>query len=252
MNALASASLDKHSMNELQFLALIVDDQKTSTAALTTMLERRDVDCLHAATLDEATNLLEKFCPHLLIVDINMGPHLSGLDWLAKVRKSDFAEIPAIILTGSSDVQTVKDSSLLGIVDYIVKPSNPSVMAKKIIDMKALLTHQKLYFLNIEANPFSVQVHLAMHIWAVSETGFCVSSHIANRHPLAFMNPQSSLFAEMEVTPLKKLTLFNYQKEMHWTTSYPVRNFCVATGWTESDLQKVRLWIRREHLGRNF
>lgn len=235
-----------------QYCVLIVDDQKDSTSALKAIMERRDFDCHVATNIEDANKKLEQLAPHLLIVDVNLGPSVSGLDWLSEVRKGRFGSIPAVILTATGDEETVRAAVKIGVDDFIVKDSEPQTMTKKIVALRARLQESVRYALTSKEEPLTAQVKIAMQISAISETGICVSSHIANRLPVSFSNPSSSLFKEIEVKPLKKITFLNYERETNWKSKAPMRNFCQANGWTEPDFKRVRLWIRRNKLGRSF
>lgn len=234
-----------------KYCVLIVDDQKDSTSILTTMLERRDFECFHAANIEEANKKLEELAPHLLIVDVHLGPNENGIAWLTEIRKGPFGFIPAIVLTSAGDEETVRTSIHLGIDDFVLKPLDSKVIAKKIVALQAKLDSHVFYSFNA-IEPIPVEATHTLRISAISETGFCLSSHIANRLPISFTNPVSTLFQEMEISPLKKITMMNYERETSWKSQAPMRNFCQANGWTEPDFKRVRLWIRRNKLGRSF
>jgi DNA-binding response OmpR family regulator len=239
-------------MGAENFCVLFLDDQKDSTAALTTLLERRDFQCHHAVNSQEATEKLERLLPHLLIVDVNLGPTESGLAWLEEVRKGPYGFIPAIVLTGSGQEQTIRDSIRIGIDDFIVKPSEPKVLIKKIMTILARLRERPSYSADFGSEPLPVRASLNLQIAAISETGLCLSSHIVNRKPLSFFKPKSSIFEELGVSQLKKLTLYNSERSVSWGSTFPIRNFCQANGWTEIDFKQIRLWIRKNKLGRNY
>jgi CheY-like chemotaxis protein len=64
--------------------------------------------------------------PVLLLLDLKM-PRLSGFDvlaWLA--TRSDFKELPAIVLSSSSDDSDIRRAKAAGARDYFVKPHNLS------------------------------------------------------------------------------------------------------------------------------
>ncbi len=235
----------------MRFEVLIVDDQIDSTSALTAMLERRGFTCHHAVNLAEAKVKLEAILPHLLVVDVNLGPTENGLAWLDEVRKGPYAFIPAIVLTSSSEEKNVGNSLRLGVDDYIIKPSSPQVLAKKITDLMTRLQTNVSYALDENDDTMLVVATLPLQISAISETGFCISSHIANREPITFNKPLSDLFDDIGAAALKKITFLNYEKT-GGRSLFPVRNYCQAIGWSEPDFKRIRLWIRRNQLGRNF
>ncbi len=235
-----------------KFCILIVDDQLEATASLKAMLERRDFECVSAVNTKEATEKLETHLPHVMIVDVNLGPDDNGLDWLEKVRSGPYANVPAIMLTGAGDVETIKKSARIGVDDYIVKPAGHTTLSKKIVAIQARLQIETPYAIKTSETPLPVKATFTARISALSETGLCISSHIMNRKPISFPSPRTSLFDELQVGALKKLTFLNNEREANQRSPYPIRNFCQASGWSEPDFKNIRLWVRRNKLGRTF
>ena len=67
-------------------------------------------------------NLLEKFLPDLILLDINM-PDIDGYGVLEMLKMNvRFADIPVIFLTSSTDRASVMKGLNLGAADYVVKP----------------------------------------------------------------------------------------------------------------------------------
>jgi ActR/RegA family two-component response regulator len=234
-----------------QFCALIVDDQIDSTMVLKTMMEHRGFKCYHALTAEEASTRIEEVLPHLLIVDVTLGPDSSGVDWLVEVRKGPFKFIPAVMLTGSGDQETVKNSMQLGILDYVIKPANASIMDKKIVSWIGRLK-DNIYKLDCENAPLDVEGSFDMQILAISETGICVSGILSNPEPISFTKVTSPFFQGIDVAQPQRVTFLNYEKSTNAGGQNPIRNFCQVSGWTEPDFKRIRLWIRSNHLGRNF
>lgn len=97
--------------------ALIVDDERLARQELRRMLaEHLDVEVAgEARNADEAEDLLERFEPDLLFLDIQM-PGRSGLEMLEQ-----FANPPQTILTTAFDRYAVRGFEL-NAVDYLLKP----------------------------------------------------------------------------------------------------------------------------------
>lgn len=236
----------------MQFTAIIVDDQPSSTTVLTTLLERRGFKCYHAATTEEATKLLEEVLPHLLVVDIHLGPESNGLAWLTKIRGSKYGFIPAVMLTGSSDEGTVRGSLELGIYDYVIKPSRPAILEKKITLWRERLSTSMTYSWDAEQEPLEVEASFEMKIAAISETGLCVDGCISSTEPISFTKLSSSLFGQIELAQPQKITFLNNEKRPGGPGPFSIRNFCQVSGWMEPDFKRIRLWIRSNYLGRSF
>jgi two-component system, LytTR family, response regulator len=105
--------------------ALIVDDERLARQELRRLLtEHGDVEVSgEARNADEAEDLLERFEPDLLFLDIQM-PGRSGLEMLEQ-----FANPPQTILTTAFDRYAVRGFEL-NAVDYLLKPIAPERLAE--------------------------------------------------------------------------------------------------------------------------
>ena len=105
--------------------ALIVDDERLARQELRRMLaEHGGVEVAgEARNADEAEDLLERFEPDLLFLDIQM-PGRSGLEMLEQ-----FANPPQTILTTAFDQYAVRGFDL-NAVDYLLKPIAPERLAE--------------------------------------------------------------------------------------------------------------------------
>jgi len=102
---------------------LILDDNKDNQELIETFLEDEGYeDIVSVFTFEEAMQKLESRSYDLIILDIMM-PDISGLD-VCKILKSDkkYKDIPIILATAKSDLQTLKDGFKAGANDYIRKP----------------------------------------------------------------------------------------------------------------------------------
>lgn len=105
--------------------ALIVDDERLARQELRRLLaEHGDMEVAgEARNADEAEDLLERFEPELLLLDIQM-PGRSGLEMLEQ-----FANPPQTILTTAFDRYAVRGFEL-NAVDYLLKPIAPERLAE--------------------------------------------------------------------------------------------------------------------------
>lgn len=115
---------------------LIVDDKPTIAKVIQVHISET-FDCTYFEDPIEAIAWLQEGnVPDLIISDIYM-PKMSGVDFLAYIKKNDlFKSIPFVIL--SSEDSTSQKIELLekGADDYISKPFNPmelKVRLKKIV-----------------------------------------------------------------------------------------------------------------------
>jgi DNA-binding response OmpR family regulator len=104
---------------------LVVDDDVVSLSALLEILRDDGFRATGAATLEAALRLQAVFLFDLLIVDLRLG-RANGLDLVARARQEQSA-MPAIVLSGASDVTAEMEARVLG-ADYLVKPVAPAVL----------------------------------------------------------------------------------------------------------------------------
>ncbi len=105
-------------MNRHQ-LVLVVDDDQEMLKMVSRTLELEGYGVAIAADGKSALVLLEERRPDLVILDIVM-PGLDGFEVLDLIRQR--SNVPVIMLTGRSEVATLRDALALGADDYVRKP----------------------------------------------------------------------------------------------------------------------------------
>ena len=98
----------------------ILDDDKSIRWVLQKALEKNKYNVLAFGNTNEAINHFNHDMPDLIISDIKM-PGESGLQFLEKV-KVKFPNIPVIIMTAFSDLDSAIDSYSHGAYEYLPKP----------------------------------------------------------------------------------------------------------------------------------
>lgn len=108
------------------FKLLIVDDEPMICEGLAAYAQRfwkKSLEWVHTAPDGEtAWKSIQENAPDLLITDIRM-PHGSGIELLERIRGQEL-DIKAIVLSGYSDFEYVRDMARLGIENYLLKPVN--------------------------------------------------------------------------------------------------------------------------------
>lgn len=106
--------------NTNQKLILIVDDEQSIR------------DSLHQILIDEgyltefaqnglvALEQIHKLKPDLVILDIWM-PEMDGIETLKKI-KSDYADLPVIMISGHATISTAVQATKMGAIDFVEKP----------------------------------------------------------------------------------------------------------------------------------
>jgi len=99
---------------------LLVDEEATILAILSSILGRKGYKVLIARDATEALEILKTDEVKLVISDVVL-PGMSGIELLKKV-KADYPEIPVIIITGRTWESRQEDVQALGANGFIAKP----------------------------------------------------------------------------------------------------------------------------------
>ena len=100
-------------------LIMVVDDEETLLKLLRVNLSLDGFDVVTASNGISALELLEERQPQLVILDIMM-PGLDGFQVLDGIRQH--SDIPVIMCTARCEVNTLRDTLVLGADDYVTKP----------------------------------------------------------------------------------------------------------------------------------
>ncbi len=98
----------------------ILDDDKSIRWVFEKALARTDLEFKTFSSVAEALNALNHEQPQVIVSDIRM-PNGSGLDFLAEV-KLRFPDIPVIIMTAYSDLESAVAAFQGGAFEYLAKP----------------------------------------------------------------------------------------------------------------------------------
>lgn len=108
---------------------LIVEDDMGIAQAIK---EQARVWGLEAAYVEDFRNVMSEFAafsPHLVLLDISL-PFYDGYHWLSEIRK--VSQVPVIFISSASDNMNIVMAVNMGGDDFIVKPSDQSVLMAKI------------------------------------------------------------------------------------------------------------------------
>ena len=119
------APLDKTALRaeDLRVRLLIVDDEQSIRKLCVTVGEALGFICLEADSGESALLLLEEQPVHMVLSDMVM-PHMSGLEFLEKVKKL-LPRTEVALMTGHGSIETAVQAMKLGAYDYITKPFSP-------------------------------------------------------------------------------------------------------------------------------
>ncbi len=98
----------------------IIDDDKSIRWVFEKALARTDLEFKTFSSVAEALNALEHEQPQVVVSDIRM-PNGSGLDFLSEIKQK-FPDIPVIIMTAYSDLESAVAAFQGGAFEYLAKP----------------------------------------------------------------------------------------------------------------------------------
>lgn len=100
--------------------ALVVDDEPDIRELLDITLTRMDIQCVTAANLSEARDLLASRPFQLCLTDMNL-PDGSGIELVQWMQKA-YPEIPVAVITAYGSIDTAISALKAGAFDFVSKP----------------------------------------------------------------------------------------------------------------------------------
>lgn len=100
---------------------LIIEDDLILALSLEMMLKR--IGCreiIKVETGEEAIKTAETFQPELLLVDVQLGAGITGIEAVEIIQSKQ--NVPAIYVTGNSDQYYRSKAEKTNFIDYLIKP----------------------------------------------------------------------------------------------------------------------------------
>lgn len=111
---------------------MLVDDHEVVLEGLIRILEKQGGIKIVAVarSAEEALEKIEKFPPHVIIVDIQL-PGMNGIELIKRI-KADYPKIEAITLTVFDDEQFAKQAIKAGAIGYVIKDAAKDELVKAV------------------------------------------------------------------------------------------------------------------------
>ena len=111
---------------------LLVDDDKTHRVQIGGYLNRLQLPFQIAVNGKEAVELIEKYHPRLILLDVVM-PEMDGFEVLQTVRSQEqFSNVYIIMLTSLSQRNNIVKAIKMGADDYLTKPVDFDTLSQKV------------------------------------------------------------------------------------------------------------------------
>ena len=130
-------------MTENKAKILVVEDEPEIRQVLSVFLQYAGFEVFGVSNGQEAILNLPVFKPHLVVLDLLMQP-VNGhevLDWLRE--NSLTPPLPVIVLTALAHVTEKVQGFEEGAVEYLTKPTQPSVLVERIRTILSLSVEQR-------------------------------------------------------------------------------------------------------------
>ncbi len=102
---------------------LVVDDNEFVTRPLFTLLRSEGFEPIVFEAAQPALEFIRGNCPDIALIDLHL-PDLSGLEISRELRQLHGNELPIIIFSGDSSLETLKALPAVGATFFLAKPVN--------------------------------------------------------------------------------------------------------------------------------
>lgn len=109
---------------------LLVDDSRSILAEIKAILSG-DYGVTPVASGAQALKYLTVKTPDLILSDVLM-PEMDGYQLIAEVRRSGFKDIPILLMTADTSIESKNRCMEAGAEDIIAKPIVPAVLKRRI------------------------------------------------------------------------------------------------------------------------
>ena len=111
--------------------ALVLDDDPLALQGMGSLLKTWGMHCMLATTVADALALAKKEKPDIFITDFRLGDASNGADAIVLIRRALAQAIPAIMVTGDTAPERLRDASASGI-PLLHKPVRPNQLRHQI------------------------------------------------------------------------------------------------------------------------
>ncbi len=119
---------------------LIIDDEANLRKVIGGILQKNGYEILEASNGMEALKIFR--AADIIITDLKM-PEMGGIAFMEELKNRDIEDIPIIILTAYSTIETAIKAIKLGAFDYIRKPFDKNELISIIKKAESFISHEQ-------------------------------------------------------------------------------------------------------------
>lgn len=126
------------------YTVLIVDDVPTNVMLVQAILKKEGYTLLTCDSGAKALQIAKERHPHLILLDIMM-PEMDGYEVLQHLKNNpDTNNIPVIIMSALSDMQSIVKGYQLGATEYVTKPFQREELVKRVAHRYELFSIKRI------------------------------------------------------------------------------------------------------------
>ncbi|MDX1619231.1 MAG: response regulator, partial [Balneolaceae bacterium] len=100
---------------------LIAEDDMIISMVLERKVRKMNHNVAKTVTTgDEAIKAVEKLAPELILMDVQLGDEIDGIEAMNRIRKT--SKVPVIYISGNTDIRNLKRAKQTRYIEYMVKP----------------------------------------------------------------------------------------------------------------------------------
>ena len=137
---------------------LVVEDERSITNFLRTILVSNDYDVIISRSGAEAYSMITSHCPDLIVLDLGL-PDIDGLQIIKSVR--EWTLLPIVVVSARAHERDKVEALDLGADDYITKPFSPREVVARIKAVLRRIHEQRDEKKNTELRIDNLEINMA-------------------------------------------------------------------------------------------
>jgi len=113
---------------------LVVEDNPSVARALATIIGSAGFAAVPCTRGDEALNYCQSGAPVAAVIDIHL-PDINGLVLAQKLREQFGPDMPIIVVSGDTSMETIKSLSHVGATYFLAKPLNAALLLSRLREL---------------------------------------------------------------------------------------------------------------------
>lgn len=153
---------------------LVIDDDIDILNFIQKILENAGYSVLHGSSVDDAIELIDRFAPHLILLDYKLQNH-KGIELFKFLAQGQYSQTPVIMMSALDSKKLNEQCLALGAVDFLNKPLQPNLLLQRI---KKYLKDYELPEITFKKDAPVISVHVPIECLKINEISMIIQSGI--------------------------------------------------------------------------